>query len=66
MDKSIELFENITTCDVTFPDEPIMSPIFESDCDLDPLNKMSVLNLINSKNILKIKLSRLLRNLLKQ
>ena len=58
MDKSIELFENIMICDDTFPNDPIMPLIFESDCDLDPPNKMSVcalsvLNLINSENMSK-------------
>lgn len=61
MDKSIKLFEDIKICADTFPEEPIMPPIFESENDLNLHNNMSVcalsvLNLINSKNMSKNKI----------
>ena len=40
LDKSIELFENMKICDDTFPEEPIMPPIFDSECELNPPNKI--------------------------
>ena len=42
MDKSIKLFEDIKICADTFPEEPIMPPIFDLENDLDPHNNMSV------------------------
>ena len=71
MDESIELFENITICDDTFLEEPIMPPIFELECDLNPPNKMSVcalsvINLINSKNMSKNKIITVMRILIKR
>ena len=54
----------------TFPEEPIIPLVYDSECDLNKSDKLSmcalsVLNLINSKNISKIKLLPLMKILIK-